>query len=199
MKKITLKNYKKILGEDESRYDWEYISKFQKLSEEFIREFQDKVDWNCMSRCSLVSGDFIVEFQHQDFDWNEISAYYKLSLNNIRALQDKVNWFFISMHQNLTDEFVKEFRDKVELGLVYTHQNIKKNTTRINIHFCGNTHRTIFINLGNPKIIHIGCFEGTKKKAIKKIKKSEYNKKGKKKYIKKIKKCFKLVKKKLDR
>ena len=71
------------------KLDWKYISRYQKLSEEFIREFQDKVDWRC------------------------ISGYQKLSEEFIREFQDKVQWEYISICQKLSEEFIGEFKDKI--------------------------------------------------------------------------------------
>ena len=44
---------KEILG------DWKKISKFQKLSEDFIRDHQDKVDWEYISAYQELSESFI--------------------------------------------------------------------------------------------------------------------------------------------
>ena len=38
---------------------WYYISKSQKLSEDFIREFKDYVNWYCISAYQKLSEDFI--------------------------------------------------------------------------------------------------------------------------------------------
>ena len=43
--------------------DWEYVSKNQKLSEEFIRENQDKVSWFEISAHQNLTEDFIRENQ----------------------------------------------------------------------------------------------------------------------------------------
>ena len=42
---------------------WYYISKYQKLSESFIKEFQDRIDWRCVSQYQKFSESFIREFQ----------------------------------------------------------------------------------------------------------------------------------------
>ena len=55
--------------------NWKEISKFQKLSEDFISEFQDRVDW-----------------------W-DISKYQKLSEDFIRNNKDKVSWVKIKKYQ----------------------------------------------------------------------------------------------------
>ena len=42
---------------------WTYISIYQKLSENFIREFKDKVDWYNIFTCQNLSKEFCKEFQ----------------------------------------------------------------------------------------------------------------------------------------
>ena len=43
--------------------DWEKISKYQKLPEDFIRKFKDRFDWRYISIYQKLSEDFIREFQ----------------------------------------------------------------------------------------------------------------------------------------
>ena len=48
----------------ENKYiDWFWISEYQKLSEDFIREFKDKVNWYWISEKQKLSEDFIREFK----------------------------------------------------------------------------------------------------------------------------------------
>jgi hypothetical protein len=196
MKTVTLKNYKEILGEDESKYNWKEISECQILSEDFIEDFQDKVAWEYISRGQTLSEEFIRDFQ-EEFNWHYVSKYQKLSEEFIREFKEKVNWNHISKYQKLSEEFIREFKDEVNWENISRYQNTKDNREQVDIHYGDKFNRVIYIKLDSLKIIHIGCFNGTKKEAIKKIKSSDYNKKDKKKYIKKIKKCFKLAKKKL--
>ena len=65
--------------------NWSRISEYQKLSEEFIREFKDQVNWDY------------------------ISCYQKLSEEFIREFKDQVNWSLISRCQKLSEEFIREF------------------------------------------------------------------------------------------
>jgi hypothetical protein len=45
--------------------NWIYISYFQKLSEDFIREFKDKVSWDHISASQKLSEDFIRKFKYK--------------------------------------------------------------------------------------------------------------------------------------
>ena len=77
-----------------TKKQWREISECQKLSEDFIREFQDKVSWYWISECQKLSEDFILEFQ------------------------DKVHWCrdWILKYQKLSNEFIEEFKDRLDLS-----------------------------------------------------------------------------------
>lgn len=74
---------------------WIRISKYQILSENFIKEFKDKVVWKHISACQSLSESFIEEFK------------------------DYVDWKNIANHQYLS----KEFREKYELDKYITQTN----------------------------------------------------------------------------
>jgi len=64
------------------------------LSEEFIRENKDIIDlinWYNISKYQKLSENFIREFKNK-VDWDNISYYQKLSENFIREFQGKINW-----------------------------------------------------------------------------------------------------------
>ena len=93
------------------------ISRQQKLSEDFIREFSDKVDWCNISEYQKLSENFIREFADK-LNWGNISAYQQLSEDFIREFADKVNWEIISAHQKLSETFINEFKDKLDISLI---------------------------------------------------------------------------------
>jgi hypothetical protein len=103
--------------------NWVYISEYQKLSEDFIREFQNEVDWNCISIFQKLSENFIREFQNE-VDWNCISIYQKLSENFIREFQNEVDWDYISENQELSEDFIREFQDNVDWNCISKYQNL---------------------------------------------------------------------------
>jgi len=72
----------------ESRNYWLYVSSFETLSEDFIRDFQDYVIWGNISFYQTLSEDFIREFA------------------------DKLYWEDILRRQNLSEEFKDEMRKK---------------------------------------------------------------------------------------
>ena len=55
-------NFKKTTLEN---VDWDYISQYKNLSEDFIREFQNEIEWRNVVRYQNVSLAFIKEFKHK--------------------------------------------------------------------------------------------------------------------------------------
>ena len=113
-------NYKSL-----DKVNWGYISKCQKLSENFIREFQYKVNWSYISRYQKLSENFIGKFQ-TNVNWDYISEHQKLSENFIREFQNKIEWFYISKCQKLSEDFTREFQDKVYWSNILLFQNLSE-------------------------------------------------------------------------
>ena len=111
-------NYKSI-----DKVNWSYISQYQKLSEEFIREFEDEVNWWCISRNQKLSEDFIREFADK-VNWCYISQCQKLSEDFISEFANKVDWIFISKSQKLSENFIHEFRNKVNWVYISKYQQL---------------------------------------------------------------------------
>ena len=118
-----------FIREFQDKIDWNYISEHQKLSENFIREFKNKVDWCNISRYQNLSEKFIREFQDK-VDWENISQYQKLSEDFIREFQDKVDWEFISAYQKLSEKFIREFQDKVNWDCIPEYQKLSEDFIR---------------------------------------------------------------------
>ena len=93
------------------------MTRCQRLSEDFIREFQDKVEWNNISAYQKLSEDFIREFKDK-LNRLCISKYQKLSEDFIREFKNKVHWIYISKYQKLSESFINEFKDKLNLNLI---------------------------------------------------------------------------------
>ena len=104
------KEYEEIITK--CHHIWGQISGYQKLPEDFIREFQDKINWNIISEYQTLSEDFIREFQDK-VNWDIISVSQNLSEDFIREFKDKVNWRWISAYQILSEDFIREFKNKV--------------------------------------------------------------------------------------
>jgi len=60
---------------------WGNISKYEKVSEDFMEEFQDKMEWYCISRFQWITRKFIKKFENRldmeyldnyhDWDWED--------------------------------------------------------------------------------------------------------------------------------
>jgi phosphoribosylanthranilate isomerase len=111
--------------EFKDKVDWNRISKYQKLSEDFIREFKDEVCWDLISIYQKLSEDFIREFKGK-VNWNLISIYQKLSEDFIREFKGKVNWNLISKYQKLSEDFIREFKDEVNWNYISTYQKLSE-------------------------------------------------------------------------
>ena len=123
--KDKIQEYKDL----DSQVDWYYISAYQKLSEDFIREFKDKVNWSNISVNQTISEDFIREFKDQVL-WSGISRCQIISEDFISEFQDQVNWITISFNQKLSEDFIREFKDKVDWDSISVYQTLSESFIR---------------------------------------------------------------------
>jgi hypothetical protein len=107
-KQSILSIYNAKSFDDLRKNHWDYISAYQALSEDFIREFKDYVDWNYISIYQLLSENFIREFKDY-VAWYRISIYRALSEDFAKEFKDYVDWNYISKYQLLSEDFKKEF------------------------------------------------------------------------------------------
>ena len=161
--------------------DWEKVSRYQKLSENFIREFKDSVNWYWISRRQSLTENFIREFK-DSVDWNGISYKQKLSEPFIREFKDSVDWAAISYHQKLSEEFIREFKD------LYVES--KWGRVLASEFYCGNENRPIIIHSKDPTKIHLGCFVGTQSEALEAIAEKYGDSEEASEYQAKVNKCF---------
>ena len=114
-----------FIREFKDKVDWDVISVYQHLSEDFIREFKDKVYWAGISEYQRLSEDFIREFADK-VDWDYISKYQRLSEDFIREFKNRVDWDWIAKHQHLSEDFIREFADRVDWYRISTYQYLSK-------------------------------------------------------------------------
>ncbi|MFA6667806.1 MAG: hypothetical protein WCS51_05600 [Bacilli bacterium] len=133
---MTLEEINKTLNTTYSSFeefivntDWGYLSKYDELSEDFMRCFENYINWSIVSVYQHMSEDFIREF-HDKIDWKNISEYQKLSEEFIREFQNKVNWGCISEYQKLSEKFIKEFKDNVEWNFISMYQKLSEDFIR---------------------------------------------------------------------
>jgi hypothetical protein len=114
-----------FIKEFQDNINWDYISEFQKLSENFIKEFQDKINWKYISKHQKLSEEFIREFQDK-VNWIHISKYQKLSEDFIKEFKNKVYWYNVSAYQKLSEDFIKEFKNKVYWYNISAYQKLSE-------------------------------------------------------------------------
>ena len=118
-----------FIEEFADKVNWYCISVHQKLSESFIRKHADKVNWSAISSTQTLSEDFIREFQSK-VSWNSISVFQKLSEDFIREFQDKVVWYNISAYQKLSESFIREYQHKVVWYCISKYQKLSESFIR---------------------------------------------------------------------
>jgi hypothetical protein len=123
-----------ISTKGEKDIDWNYITKYQKLNEKFIKKYENKILWNYIWNSQTFSEEYIRELYNKanepysriSLNWVDICIYQKLSENFIREFEDKMFqiefgekvyykslWFsLIFEHQELSKEFKKEFSNR---------------------------------------------------------------------------------------
>ena len=127
MEEDMLKRANEILGTNYQ--NWRALSKYNGLTEEFIREFQDKVHWDCISIYQHLSEEFIREFK-DDVVWNLISIYQHLSEDFIREFKERVDWDGISANQHLSEDFIREFANDVAWECISECQHLSEDFIR---------------------------------------------------------------------
>ncbi len=145
MNKKVRQELKKIikklgLPEDTRAFDrtnWNTVSLYKYLSEDFIREFLDEMNWHSVSRIQKLSEKFIIEFQNC-VNWGNISCCQVLSEKFIRNFKKRVIWDEISLYQKFSRNFIREFQDQLDLNVLH-----KRNLIRIEPIICKKETRKI--------------------------------------------------------
>lgn len=111
---------------------WRVISVTQKLSEDFIREYQRYISWHEVSRYQKLSESFIEEFSHE-VDWYNISRYQTLSEDFIKSNIHKMRPHDIVKYQKLSDKFVvKHFKNYFNCDVygIIKYQKLNEDTIK---------------------------------------------------------------------
>ena len=89
MGEVSESDLEKYIQSTNDTINWEFISMYATLSEDFMRKYQNKLNWSYLSICQIMSEEFIDEFS------------------------DKVDWKYIVSCQHLSQSFVKNHMDKI--------------------------------------------------------------------------------------
>ena len=84
-----IQNWRSINIVDFNSYEWEAISMYQNLSEEFIEKYENELNWL----------------------W--ISYSQKLSERLIEKFEDEVDWYYVSKYQTLSEKFIYKNRYRI--------------------------------------------------------------------------------------
>lgn len=99
--------------------DWDHISSYQDLSEQFMREHESYINWNIIHQTRSLSRAFVMEIYNEFF--NNISytneCNYKLTQTFIERYYDvfKWDWVVISRYVDLNSVFILKYKDKLHL------------------------------------------------------------------------------------
>ena len=92
---------------------WETITKHQKLSEQFMRDFNHKLDWRYLPVYQEMSEAFIKAYADK-FWWGDF-PYEKLSEDFISEMADKVSWAEVSKRKkNMSREFIEKWAHRLD-------------------------------------------------------------------------------------
>ena len=92
---------------------WEAITKYQKLSESFMRDYRGRLNWRYLPVYQDMSEKFIKEFLDK-FWWGDF-PYEKLSEDFISELSDVVCWQEVSKRKkNMSREFIEKWAHRLD-------------------------------------------------------------------------------------
>lgn len=123
----TLRKLDKNFGKKE----WYYISRYQKLDEDFIRDYADKLDWGVLSQKQKMNMSMIRE-NVDNINWGEVCSKRKLSEDFMEEHLDKLNWSAVCDHQRMSDKFIIRHKDKIKWDNynLYKHNKISTETLK---------------------------------------------------------------------
>ena len=132
----TVKKIKKEFGYNFSiQMNWEQISKYKYLCENFIDKYANEVDWFRISKYQKLSEDFIEEHTDKIY-WYLISMYQKLSEDFIDKYTNEVDWDYISRYQVITSKFAKSHNIRINNNSQKTAAEWKEMIEKTGLYEC---------------------------------------------------------------
>lgn len=97
----------------------------------FIKETNeniDTLDWNCISSYRYLSEDFITKFK-DNVNWSIICTFQKLTEDFIRTHSDKIDFKALSNthSQTMTLDFIHEYKNLLNMKVISKNKKIHKN------------------------------------------------------------------------
>ncbi|KAF1333572.1 Microtubule-associated protein, partial [Globisporangium splendens] len=93
--------------------DWDHISAYQNLSEEFLREFKDRINLRTISFFHVLSERFICDFANE-LRWDGICSREVLSLPLLIQFANRIEWLHLAINQSLTRKTILYFREQLQ-------------------------------------------------------------------------------------
>lgn len=104
--------------------DWDKISFFGKLSDEFIKLYYENINWKIMSLNLSMDENFIEKY----FDKLNLRRICnrKYSIEFLRRNKDRLDWSMITT-KNYDEEILIEFIDYIDIYMCCTFQKLSEN------------------------------------------------------------------------
>jgi hypothetical protein len=112
------------------RFQWQQVSKYQNLSENFIEKHKHKLYWEIVSKYQHLSQEFIEKYRDVVF-WSSISVHKKLSQEFIEKHHDLVDWYRVSQYQNLSWDFIVKHLDQLDKNALLKNKNFDQKTKEL--------------------------------------------------------------------
>lgn len=106
---------------------WSWISHYQNLSEDFMREFKKYLDWEEILNCQKISCNFIREIPNVmkgDAAWWNLSHNKKISEQFIDTFAKELDWEVLSKYHKMSMPFIEKHADDVDWKLIYDYQDL---------------------------------------------------------------------------
>lgn len=109
------------------------ISKYQNMSEEFMRENSSRIKWQYVCKRPLRE-KFIDEMAHC-VDWYAVAKYQKLSSDFMKKFMGRLDPYVVSRYQPLDMSFIEEYRPWLKMPVISQYQNMTVEYLKNNIQY----------------------------------------------------------------
>lgn len=108
---------------DNSVYDEDFILNY------LIQYFENEIDWNKLSFYIKLPENFIEKHKNK-LNWEKICNYQELSEKFIEKHDNLVVWHMIFLNQKLSKKFIEKYKNKDNINLIYFNKKISNKTIR---------------------------------------------------------------------
>lgn len=112
------------IDEFKNKVNWDTLSRYEQVSENFIREFQDYINWKFISGSHRFSINLLREFKDK-VNWSEITRQ-DLNKKTIEEFKDKVDWNWICQFRVCDEDFIRKYRNNVNWNYIAEYQKLSE-------------------------------------------------------------------------